>query len=125
MIYNNEQHEQHFRKAVLRKGKTYSRRFLAAVYLLTSQKELRDRSHYAISDGTISFEQIPRKNLRLPSLLILIAAQDLYEQRKRIHLTEISDQFLISDREFMLFIEAAMIAREGYKWIRKPDERTQ
>jgi len=125
MIYKNEQHEVRYRKAVLRKGKTHSRRFLAAVYLLTSQKELWDRARYAVSNEKIEFNEISRSNIRLPALLILLAARDLYEGRKHIHLTDIGDQYLITDWEFMLIIEAAMISREGYGWIRKTDERTR
>ena len=114
MTYKNQAHMKIYRHYVLLSPYRHTNEFLAAVYLLSADKELWFRAKKAIDGKNIIFDQIDKKELSCYSYTLYRLAQDFYEGMQHIGLHDIGDTYLISDKTCALIINAINVCREGY-----------
>ena len=117
MTYKNEAHQRIYRSFVAFSPFKYSRRFLAAAYLLSAEKELWFRARKAMNGKQLQFDKIDRTGLSEYAYILLRAARDLYEDTHHISLADLGDPYLFSDKTCLLFVEAIGVCREGYGYI--------
>lgn len=117
MKYKNEAHQHIFTAYVALSPYKYSNRFLAAIFLLSAEKELWFRAKKAIEKKQIDFDRIPRTDLSSYGYALLQLAQDFYTGSQHVTLQDLGDPYLISDRTCMMIIQAIGICREGYDYI--------
>ena len=117
MKYKNEAHQHIFTAYVALSPYKYSSRFLAAIFLLSAEKELWLRARKAIDKKQIDFDKISRTELSSYGYTLLQLAQDFYTGTQHVSLQDLGDPYLISDRTCMLIIQAIGICREGYDFI--------
>ena len=117
ITYKNPAHMKIYRHYVLLSPYRHTNEFLAAIYLLSADKELWFRAKKAINGKTICFDQIDNKELSCYSYTLYRLAQDFYEGLQHIGLHDIGDTYLISDKTCTLIINAINICRDGYKAI--------
>ena len=117
MNYKNEAHQHIFSSYVALSPYKYTNRFLAAIYLLSADKELWFRPKKAINKKEIDLEKIPRVDLGSYGYALLQLAQDFYTGTQHVSLQDLGDPYLISDKTCMLIAQAIEICREGYEAI--------
>ncbi len=117
MYYKNEHHKKLFINKITSNPRKCSKEYLAATYLLTSDKNLWGLVGNFVLNKTISFSEIPSTRLRLNKYALLSVAKDMYLGTSHLELTDLCDPYLISNKLLELFITAIRICRGGYDYI--------
>lgn len=115
MQYKNDTHQIIYKTYMASSPYKYPNRFLAAVFLLSAEKELWRRAKAAVKKKRIHFDRIDKSGLGPYAFALLHLARDLYEGTQFISLRDVADPYLISDKTLVLIIEAIGICREGYR----------
>lgn len=113
MIFKNRIHE----KIFLSKRKEFSNnnRTLAAVFILTSDKDLWERMKRNCENGQIVFDGIPLSDFSPEQYALFMAAKDLYIDETHLSITDLADKAVLDNNAFALIMNAICIARCGIK----------
>ena len=87
--------------------------FFAALYLLTSSKELADRTFNCFFRGGIDFRYARRRGISSHDYTLLMAAKSLYCHTAEVTQGDLVDPQIIPDEAFRLLINALLVARFG------------
>ena len=113
MIYRDERHEHTFEKEVSMRPDSVSRALLAALYLLTADRNLWSQVRDHISLRRVYVEDMRPKNLTGTSYVYFAAAKDILSGTRNIQLMEIADPALLSMKSYMILCTALAIRAFG------------
>ena len=113
MIYRDERHQHTFEKEVVMRPESVSRALLAALYLLTADKNLWNQVKDHISLRRVYVEDMRPKNLTGTSYVYFAAAKDILTGSRNIQLMEITDPALLSMKSYMILCTALAIRAYG------------
>ena len=113
MIYRDERHEHTFEKEVSMRPDSVSRALLAALYLLTADRNLWNQVRDHISLRGVYVEDMRPKNLTGTSYVYFAAAKDIMSGTRNIQLMEIADPALLSMKSYMILCTALAIRAYG------------
>ena len=113
MIYRDERHQHTFEKEVVMRPESVSRALLAALYLLTADKNLWNQVKDHISLRRMYVEDMRPKNLTGTSYVYFAAAKDIMSGTRNIQLMEIADPALLSMKSYMILCPALAIRAFG------------
>ena len=113
MIYRDERHQHTFEKEVVMRPESVSRALLAALYLLTADKNLWNQVKDHISLRRMYVEDMRPKNLTGTSYVYFAAAKDILSGTRNIQLMEIADPALLSMKSYMILCTALAIRAYG------------
>ena len=113
MIYRDERHQHTFEKEVVMRPESVSRALLAALYLLTADKNLWNQVKDHISLRRMYVEDMRPKNLTGTSYVYFAAAKDILSGTRNIQLMEIADPALLSMKSYMILCTALAIRAFG------------
>jgi hypothetical protein len=116
MRYKNKTHQRIFEEQVNRNPCRCSNEYLAALYLLTADREQWNAAKRVIGRKKIDFAQIRTKKFTTNGYTVFIVAKDIYDGETHITLKDICDRYLVSDKQFDLFVTAIHICRLGYPY---------
>ena len=113
MIYRDERHQHTFEKEAVMRPESVSRALLAALYLLTADKNLWNQVKDHISLRRMYVEDMRPKNLTGTSYVYFAAAKDIMSGTRNIQLMEIADPALLSMKSYMILCTALAIRAFG------------
>ena len=113
MIYRDERHQHTFEKEAAMRPDTVSRALLAALYLLTADRNLWSQVRDHISLRRVYVEDMRPKNLTGTSYVFFAAAKDILSGSRNIQLMEIADPALLSMKSYMILCTALAIRAFG------------
>ena len=113
MIYRDERHEHTFEKEVSMRPDSVSRALLAALYLLTADRNLWNQVRDHISLRRVYVEDMRPKNLTGTSYVYFAAAKDIMSGTRNIQLMEIADPALLSMKSYLILCTALAIRAYG------------
>ena len=113
MIYRDERHQHTFEKEAAMRPDTVSRALLAALYLLTADRNLWNQVRDHISLRRMYVEDMRPKNLTGTSYVYFAAAKDILTGSRNIQLMEITDPALLSMKSYMILCTALAIRAYG------------
>ena len=99
--------------------------FFAALYLLTSNKELADRTFNCFFRGGIDFRYARRRGISPHDYTLLMAAKSLYCHTAEVTQGDLAEPQIIPDEAFRLLINALLIARFGLDALKITERRGQ
>ena len=113
MIYRDERHHHTFEKEAAMRPDTVSRALLAALYLLTADRNLWSQVRDHISLRRMYVEDMRPKNPTGTSYVYFAAAKDIMSGTRNIQLMEIADPALLSMKSYMILCTALAIQAYG------------
>ena len=113
MIYRDERHQHTFEKEAAMRPESISRALLAALYLLTADRNLWSQVRDHISLRRMYVEDMRLKNLTGTSYVYFAAAKDILTGSRNIQLMEIADPALLSMKSYMILCTALAIRAYG------------
>ena len=113
MIYRDERHQHTFEKEAAMRPDTVSRALLAALYLLTADRNLWSQVRDHISLRRVYMDEMRPKNLTGTSYVYFAAAKDILSGTRNIQLMEIADPALLSLKSYMILCTALAIQAYG------------
>ena len=113
MIYRDDRHQRTFEKEAAMRPDTVSRALLAALYLLTADRNLWSQVKDHISLRRVYVEDMRPKNLTGTSYVYFAAAKDILTGTRNIQLMEIADPSLLSMKSYMILCTALAIRAFG------------
>ena len=113
VIYRDERHQHTFEKEAAMRPDTVSRALLAALYLLTADRNLWNQVRDHISLRRMYVEDMRPKNLTGTSYVYFAAAKDILTGSRNIQLMEITDPALLSMKSYMILCTALAIRAFG------------
>lgn len=87
--------------------------FFAALYLLTSNKEIADRTFNCFLRGGIDFRYARRRGISQHDYTLLMGAKSLYCGTDEVTKGDLAEPQIVGDEAFRLLINALLIARYG------------
>ena len=119
MIYRDERHQHTFEKEAAMRPESISRALLAALYLLTADRNLWNQVRDHISLRRVYVEDMRPKNLTGTSYVYFAAAKDIMSGTRNIQLMEIADPALLSMKSYMILCTALAIRAYGVEKARR------
>ena len=113
MIYRDEHHQHTFEKEAVMRPESVSRALLAALYLLTADRNLWSQVRDHISLRRVYVEDMRPKNLTGTSYVFFASAKDILSGSRNIQLMEIADPALLSMKSYMILCTALAIRAFG------------
>ena len=113
MIYRDDRHHHTFEKEAVMRPESVSRALLAALYLLTADKNLWNQVKDHISLRRVYMDEMRPKNLTGTSYVYFAAAKDILSGTRNIQLMEIADPALLSMKSYMILCTALAIRSYG------------
>ena len=113
MIYRDERHQITFEKEAAMRPESISRPLLAALYLLTTDRNLWNQVRDHISLRRVYVDDMRPKNLTGTSYVYFAAAKDILSGSHTIQLMEIADPALLSMKSYMILCTALAIRAYG------------
>ena len=113
MIYRDDRHQRTFEKEAAMRPESVSRALLAALYLLTADRNLWSQVKDHISLRRVYVEDMRPKNLTGTSYVYFAAAKDIMSGTRNIQLMEIADPALLSMKSYMILCTALAIRAYG------------
>lgn len=113
MIYRDERHQHTFEKEAAMRPESISRALLAALYLLTADRNLWNQVKDQISLRRVYMDEMRPKNLTCTSYVYFAAAKDILSGTRNIQLMEIADPALLSMKSYMILCTALAIRSYG------------
>ena len=117
MYYMNDGHQYRFDHAVRNNQTVCTGKYLAALYLLCGDFELRLSTSNAVLKQAIKFSACKYSNFTAEQYTLFRAAQDIYTGSNYINLQDLADTGVIRRQIFEAIVEAMRIARKGYEYI--------
>ncbi len=87
--------------------------YYAAMYLLTANQELDQRSANCFCNHGIEFDYATVKGISPHNYALLSAARDIYAGTSRVMLSDLADEEIVDTAALSLIVNALMIARFG------------
>ena len=109
MKYKNETHQLIYKTYLIASPYKYPKKSLAAIFLLSADRELWRRAKKVIDKKKIL--------LGTYAFALLHLASDICDGTQYVSLRDLADPYLISDLTYMLIVEAIAICRDGYEYI--------
>ena len=122
MYFRNRIHEQIYLDSLQNNPFRCTEQYLAALYILTSDKLLWRISKAKVKAKKIRFNAIKVYGTASIQYILVKVASDLYRDTAYSSYKELCDKNLITDRYFELIITAMHIRRYGYDYL--PIKRT-
>lgn len=116
MYYKNKTHQRIFEEQVNGNPCKCPNEYLAALYLLTADRELWNAAKRVIGRKEIDFPTIRPKEFTTNGYTVFIVAKDIYDGETHITIKDICDRYLVPDKLFELFVTAIHICRLGYTY---------
>ncbi len=113
MIYRDDRHHHTFEKEAAMRPESISRALLAALYLLTADRNLWNQVRDHISLRRVYLDEMRPKNLTGTSYVYFAAAKDILSGSHTIQLMEIADPALLSMKSYMILCTALAIRAFG------------
>ena len=113
MIYRDERHQHTFEKERSIRPESVSRKFLAALYLLTADGGLWNQVWDQVTIRKIYIDEMRPKNLTGTGYVFFSAARDILTGSRNIQLMEIADPSLLSLQSYMILCTALAIRAYG------------
>ena len=113
MMYRDDRHHHTFEKEAAMRPESISRALLAALYLLTADRNLWSQVKDHISLRRVYVEDMRPKNLTGTSYVYFAAAKDILSGTRNIQLMEIADPALLSMKSYMILCTALAIRAYG------------
>ena len=120
MRFKNYYHRKNFAKYISPKNSDYySNRseFIAAVFLLSADKFLWERSKSALTRYSVNFDSIDLSGISTEGYALYKAAQSVYNGDSGISLGELCDWTLIDDPMALTIFTGVMLRRNGVKML--------
>ena len=115
-FWKDENHYQRFREADAALG-FYKRRntseYYAALFLITSDKDLLRRTLNCVTKKGINFSRANLHNISPENYALYKISKGLYTESAEVSLDELADPELISSEAFYLVINAMLVSRYG------------
>lgn len=115
-FYKDDDHRRYFFHLLEgHRGKMMERssRYLAAVFLLSSDKKLWKRVKTDVNDIGIFFDNVFLKGLNTKQYILFYMAKDIYTGEKFIQDDELADPELVEDDLYSLIVNAFLLAAGG------------
>ena len=113
MIYRDERHQHTFEKEGAMRPESISRSLLAALYLLTADRNLWNQVRDQISLRRVYVDDMRPKNLTGTGYVFFSAAKDILSGSHTVQLTEIADPALLSMKSYLILCTALAIRAYG------------
>jgi len=120
MRFKNYHHRKNFTEFISPKNSNYySNRgeFIAAVFLLSADKLLWERSKNAIARYAVNFDTIDLSGISTEGYALDKAAKTVYSGDSDISLSELCDWTLIDDPTMLTIFAGVMLHRNGIKML--------
>ena len=120
MRFKNYHHRKNFTEFISPKNSNYySNRseFIAAVFLLSADKLLWERSKNAIARYAVNFDMIDLSGISTEGYALYKAAKTVYSGDSDISLSELCDWTLIDDPTMLTIFAGVMLHRNGIKML--------
>lgn len=120
MLFRNARHKNRW-NSLVKKGLLPDRAspaFAAALFLLTADELLWNRTKYHVESGKISFGEIDIRGVDTDGYAIFKTAKELYGGERHIRLSELTDPDLIGDKLLRLIVNSFVVRRYGLKAIK-------
>ena len=92
-------------------------KLIAAVYLLSADKDLWNCVWRYVNSNDISFSRIKPKDMLPVAYTLLCVAKDLYLNTRHFTIEELADPIVIDPIRFRLILNAMGIRRYGYSFL--------
>ena len=96
-----------------------TRRFYAAMYLMTVNNDLIERTAYCFNRDGIDFSKVRIKGISVQNYDLLMAARQIYTGKRYIFQNDLANPEIIDDDVFRLIMNALLIMRMGIKVFEK------
>lgn len=113
MIYRDDRHHHTFEKEAAMRPESISRPLMAALYLLTADRNLWSQVRDQVSLRRVYVDEMRPKNLTGTSYVYFAAAKDIMSGTRNIQLMEIADPALLSMKSYMILCTALAIRAYG------------
>ena len=113
VIYRDERHQHTFEKEAVMRPESVSRALLAALYLLTADRNLWSQVKDHISLRRVYVDDMRPKNLTGTSYVFFAAAKDILSGSHTVQLTEIADPALLPMKSYLILCTALAIRAYG------------
>ena len=113
MIYRDERHQHTFEKERSIRPESVSRKFLAALYLLTADGGRWNQVWDQVTIRKIYIDEMRPKNLTGTGYVFFSATKDILTGSRNIQLMEIADPALVSMQSYMILCTALAIRAFG------------
>lgn len=123
MRFKNYHHRKNFTEFISPKNSTYysSRgEFISAVFLLSADKLLWERSKSAIARYSVNFGAIDLSGISTEGYALYKAARTVYDGKSDVSLSELCDWTLIEDSTVLTIFAGVMLLRNS---VAKPNWR--
>lgn len=115
MNYKNKVHELIYKTYVIKCPYKLPSRTLAAIYLLSADRNAWKRMKRNIEKKEINFNNVSLSGATPYEYMIIKTASDLYSNDcMHLNIFDLGDPFLISNKSLELIFQAIRIARNGY-----------
>ncbi len=96
-----------------------TRHYYAAMYLITVNDDLVERTAYCFTRDGIDFSKAHLKGISVQNYDLLMAAKQIYTGKRYIFQNDLGDPEIIDDEIFRLIMNAHVIMRMGIKVFEK------
>lgn len=114
MHYRGTFHKATFEKLIMDNPYRCSGRYMAAVYLLSVDRVLWNKSKRAINKKEIHFSLIDRYDLTTYDYTYLKLAEDIFLGTEHLSICDLMDEYLITASMFEIIMTAIALGRGGY-----------
>lgn len=120
MRFKNYHHRKNFTEFISPKNSNYysnRNEFIAAVFLLSADKLLWERSKSAIASYAVNFDMIDLSGISTEGYAFYKAARTVYDGKSDVSLSELCDWTLIDDPTMLTIFAGVMLHRNGIKML--------
>ena len=96
-----------------------TRHYYAAMYLMTVNDDLIERTAYCFNRDGIDFSKVHLKGISVQNYDLLMAARQIYTGKRYIFQNDLGNPEIIDDDVFRLIMNAHLIMRMGIKVFEK------
>lgn len=120
-LFSSDKHRKIFDKQInlyKKQGYILSNRFTAALFILTADSFIWNRSKYHIKPNVILFDEIDIKGIEPDSYLLFKMAKDFINKTNKVSSSELADKLITREPLFKVIINGIIIARYGTDTVR-------
>lgn len=121
-LWNSEKHRRNMSELDFMLGFHHfrnTRNYYAAMYLITVNDDLIERTAYCFNRDGIDFSKAHLKGISVQNYDLLMAAKQIYTGKRYIFQNDLADPEIIDDDIFRLIMNAYLIMRMGIKVFEK------
>lgn len=121
-LWNSEKHRRNMSELDFMLGFHHfrnTRNYYAAMYLMTVNDDLIERTAYCFTRDGIDFSKVHIKGISVQNYDLLMAARQIYTGKRYIFQNDLGNPEIIDDDVFRLIMNAHLIMRMGIKVFEK------